>query len=158
MRATVSNAQRKTPLSASRIERDSLRALRYLRLQGAELSVMLVGSARMRRLNRDYRGIDRTTDVLSFPMNELGGGLAAYRKACLRESLEGRELHLGDVVIDPARAAEQAALYGHTLRAEIRRLLAHGILHLLGYDHEQGGAEAARMRRMETKLGVAMAR
>ena len=112
----------------------------------------------MRKLNRDYRGIDRTTDVLSFPMNEFDGGLIAYRKACHRARTDGMVLPLGDVVIDPAKARTQAEEIGHTLRAEIRRLLAHGILHLLGYDHEKGSAEAIRMRRMETKLISAMTR
>lgn len=152
MKVTVSNAQRKTALSVRPIELDSLRALRHLKLRGAELSVSLVSSARMRRLNRDYRGIDRTTDVLSFPMYEFQGGIVAYRKACERARMEGMVLPLGDVVINPARAAAQALEFGQTLRAETRRLLAHGILHLIGYDHEKGPSEAAKMRRMENNL------
>lgn len=112
----------------------------------------------MRRLNREYRGIDRTTDVLSFPMNEFKGGLLEYRKACDKARAGGMVLPLGDVVIDPAKAAAQAADIGHTLRAEIRRLLAHGILHLIGYDHELGASETRRMRRMESALVKTMGR
>lgn len=112
----------------------------------------------MRKLNRDYRGIDRTTDVLSFPMHELSGGLAAYQRACQSAHVQGMVLPLGDVVIDPAKAQIQAKEIGHSLRAEIRRLLAHGILHLLGYDHERGAADGAKMRRMESKLIAAMTR
>jgi probable rRNA maturation factor len=112
-------------------------AQRILRLVGqpeAEVSLDLVGDGRMRRLNRRYRGWDSTTDVLAFAMREAKGP---------RSSL------LGDVVISVPTAACQAAEAGRTLDQELTALLIHGVLHLLGFDHEKGEREARRMRRKE---------
>lgn len=103
----------------------------------AELSLVLVGDRRMRRLNRHYRGISRPTDVLAFPMQEGPG------PAC---SL------LGDVVIALPTAARQAAFAGHSLDQEVVLLLIHGVLHLVGYDHERSPHEARRMRRKEQAI------
>jgi probable rRNA maturation factor len=97
---------------------------------GGELSVLLVGDARMRRLNRSYRGKDRTTDVLSFPQ---GDGV------------------VGDVVISLDTARRQAREGGWSLSRELRRLVAHGILHCLGHDHEDAEA-ARRMAAAERRL------
>jgi probable rRNA maturation factor len=93
----------------------------------------------MRSLNRRYRGIDGTTDVLSFSLRE--GEFSAIQPALL-----------GDIVISVPVAARQARELGHSLRREIERLLVHGLLHLLGYDHERGEQEAKRMRRKERQL------
>lgn len=93
----------------------------------------------MRSLNRRYRGIDRTTDVLSFPLL----GPDDPRKAT--------DL-LGDIVISVPRAAVQANQAGHSLREELDRLAIHGLLHLLGYDHELGIAAARRMATRERWL------
>lgn len=107
--------------------------------EGAELSVLLVNDRRMRVLNRQYRGRDKTTDVLSFAMRE-------------GEPMPGEPLLLGDVVISLPTAGRQAAEKGHSLEREVAILLIHGILHLLGYDHEQGEREAQRMERLEKRL------
>ena len=107
-------------------------ATRQLSRAGAsgELSVVVVGDRRMRRLNRLFRGKDRPTDVLSFPQ---GGGL------------------IGDVVISLDSARRQAREGGWTLARELRLLVAHGILHCLGHDHEdQRGAR--RMAAAERRL------
>ncbi len=103
----------------------------------AELSVDVVGDGRMRRLNRRYRRIDRPTDVLAFAMREAGGPESPL---------------LGDVVISLPTAARQSAEAGHSINREMAVLLVHGVLHLLGYDHEQGPREARRMRRKEQAL------
>ncbi len=113
--------------------------MRSIGLHDAELSVLFIGDRAMRSLNRRYRGKDRPTDVLSF----------AFR--------EGKFPHiqpnfLGDIVIAVPVAARQAAEAGHSLGREIDALLIHGLLHLLGYDHERGGREARRMKRRETQL------
>jgi probable rRNA maturation factor len=113
--------------------------LRSLGHPDAELSVLFIGDRAMRTLNHTWRGKDTTTDVLSFPLRE------------------GRFLHvqpemLGDIVISIPVAARQAIDAGHPLSVEIERLLIHGLVHLLGYDHEQGGREARRMVRMEHRL------
>ena len=105
--------------------------LRALDVEG-ELSVALVGDGEMHELNSRYRSVDRPTDVLAF---------------ALREGT-GANLHpgvLGDVIISLDTAARQAAERRVAPSEEVRTLLAHGILHLLGYDHERSPAEARRM-------------
>ena len=87
---------------------------------------------RSKELNREYRGKDRPTDVLSFPMDD--------------------PVLLGDVVISIERAAEQAERYGFSEDEELARLLVHGTLHLLGFDHKNGGRQAAKMKRKEEEL------
>ncbi len=109
------------------------------RLPDAEVSVLLIGDGAMRTLNRRYRGKDRTTDVLSFPLRE--GTFSGVQHQLL-----------GDIVISVPAAARQAKAAGETLLDEIDRLLVHGFLHLLGYDHERGGAEARRMEARERRL------
>lgn len=103
---------------------------------GSELSIALVGDEEMRGLNRDYRDKDRPTDVLAFPMDESGE--------------TGRML--GDVVISLDTAVRQARESGVAPADEVRTLLVHGFLHLLGYDHERGPAEARKMFRIQRRL------
>ena len=98
----------------------------------AELSVALIGDEEMHALNARYRGVDRPTDVLAFALRE---GEAAKLQPDL----------LGDVIISLDTAARQANARGIAPADEVRTLLAHGILHLLGYDHERSPAEARRM-------------
>lgn len=114
----------------------------------AALSVSFVGDAKMRRLNREHRGKDRTTDVLSFPLFE--------RFAAPKRARDGEpELLLGDIVVSVDVAARQAAAYDAALDAEIERLLVHGVLHLLGHDHELP-RERAAMQREERRLAAAI--
>jgi probable rRNA maturation factor len=100
-------------------------------------------------LNRDWRGKNKATDVLSFPQVSEGD-----LRELSRAAKTGRvpAWWLGDVVISIERASVQAEEHGHSLREELDLLLAHGILHLLGFDHEKSKPEAIKMRRMETKL------
>lgn len=114
------------------------RLLDALRMPDAELSLLLVSDAVMRQLNRDWRGTDRPTDVLSFAQGEGPGGAPSGL--------------LGDVVISIDTARRQAAERAATLGSELDRLLIHGVLHLLGYDHERSPAEARRMQRRERAL------
>lgn len=93
----------------------------------------------MRLLNRQYRGVDRTTDVLSFSMLE---GEAGHSFA---EKEGGPPLALGDIVISAPQAMRQAEEIGHPLEDELVFLMVHGILHIIGYDHEAGPAEARKM-------------
>ena len=115
----------------------------------AEVSVSFLNDQQIHELNLEYRGIDRPTDVLSFPLGENGvydldPDAGAYM--------------LGDIVISVERALEQAERYGHSIQREIAFLTVHSMLHLLGYDHEQGGLEQVRMREKEetvlAKLGL----
>lgn len=105
-----------------------LRRVAPVRTRGA-VTVAVVSDARVRALNRTYRKKDRPTDVLSFPAGEPG--------------------YLGDVVIAAGVARRQAREAGHSVRTELRVLALHGLLHLLGYDHE---TDAGRMSRAERRL------
>ena len=115
----------------------------------AEVSVTFVDNAKIRELNKQYRNIDRETDVLSFPLGENGEYDINHDT--------GAKM-LGDIVISLEKAVEQAEMYGHPLQREVAFLTVHSMLHLLGYDHEAGGLEAVRMREKEeavlTKLGL----
>ena len=97
----------------------------------AEISVTFVDNAAIAELNNQYRNKPMPTDVLSFPLENNGCKM------------------LGDIVISMERAQEQATLYGHPLQREVAFLTVHSMLHLLGYDHENGGLEAMRMREKE---------
>jgi probable rRNA maturation factor len=101
--------------------------LAALDLGGAELSIALTDDGEIHELNRVFRRRDRPTDVLAFAMRE--GAATGARP-------EGVHEMLGDVVVSVETARRQAARRGRTLEAEVRVLLAHGLLHLVGYDHE----------------------
>lgn len=101
------------------------------------VTVVLVGDAAMRRLNREWRGKDYATDVLSFPADDDG------------PRVRGRLRHLGDVVIATGVAGRQAREARHAYGTELKVLALHGLLHLLGYDHE---TDAGRMARAERRL------
>ena len=116
---------------AERLRRAADRMLDSLELADAELSVLLVSDPAIRVLNRVHRGQDRPTDVLSFPLGETPG--------------PGTPRLLGDVVISLPTAARQAKSRSRALFPEARFLLAHGLLHLLGYDH----ATKPQKRRMD---------
>lgn len=107
------------------------------------VSVTLTDNGRIRELNRDYRGIDRETDVLSFPMYSFAEG---------DEPPEEGDISLGDVVISVERAASQAKEYGHSLRREIAFLTVHSILHLLGWDHEISADEEREMFALQDEI------
>jgi probable rRNA maturation factor len=103
--------------------------LRSLHINPAsELSVMLVDEASMAALHEKFMDLPGSTDVLSFPMDELRAGTSD------KPSDEGI---LGDVVLCPAVAARQGEQAGHSMEVELRLLLTHGVLHLLGHDHEE---------------------
>jgi probable rRNA maturation factor len=109
------------------------RALEVLGLNKAELSIVLVSDAQIRRLNKLYRNKDKPTDVLSFPIGEKVNGW----------------LILGDIVISVDTAKKQAQELGYSLEEELKRLLVHGLVHLLGYDHELGGEEEKKFFELE---------
>lgn len=115
----------------------------------AEISVRFVDDEIIHELNREYRHVDRSTDVLSFPLGENGVYDINHDT--------GAKI-LGDIVISMQHAVMQADLYGHSLQREIAFLTVHSMLHLLGYDHEAEGLERVRMREKEeavlTQLGL----
>jgi probable rRNA maturation factor len=128
--------QRRRRLPAARLRRVLRGAAALLRVRG-EVSLVLAGDGLLRRLNRDYRGQDRPTDVLSFP----GGG---------------GEAGLGDVVISVETAERNARAGGRTLPQELDVLALHGFLHLLGHDHETDDGAMDRLEgRLRKRLGLA---
>lgn len=133
-----SSLRTKRPATKS-IKRRLALLLKTLGLPDAELSILLVGDASMRSFNRRYRNIDKTTDVLSFSLRE-----GQFRH--LRPEM------LGDIVLSVPAARRQAKKADHTLHHEIERLLVHGLLHLLGYDHERSRRDAHRMAKQEDFL------
>jgi probable rRNA maturation factor len=125
----VLNRQRRQHIDAARLRRLLTAAAKRLRASG-EVSVVLAGDGLVRRLNRDYRGRDCTTDVLSFPG-------------------PGGEEGIGDVVISVPAAARNAHRQGHSVPRELDILALHGFLHALGYDHE---TDDGTMDRVEARL------
>jgi probable rRNA maturation factor len=137
------------PRGTSAARRLRARARTYLAAVGrddAELSILLVTDRRIRVLNREWRGVDRATDVLSFPISEPPGSGAL----------------LGDVVISLDTAARRARAEARSVGSELDRYLAHGLLHLLGYDHDEPGdaremaAKEAELARGEGLVGAAL--
>ena len=118
-----------------------------LKLEGfeesAEVNVTLVNDEMIREMNRQYRDIDASTDVLSFPLGENG---------IYDENPETGAKMLGDIVISVEHALSQADLYGHGIEREVAFLTVHSMLHLLGYDHEQGGLQKTIMREKEEQV------
>lgn len=132
-----------TGIDIHALERIAARALELEAVASpAELSIVLADDAFVHELNREYRGTDAPTDVLSFAQTE---GDAFARP-------DGAARHLGDVIISVETARRQADEAGIALHEELSHLLVHGILHLLGYDHVDA-AEAERMRGREDAIG-----
>jgi len=118
------------------------------------VAVALVTDARMKSLNKRFRGVDSATDVLSFPAFARGfGGQAAPQASSPTPQASSRkpqaQSHLGDLAIARGVAARQARAEGHNVATELRILALHGLLHLLGYDHER---DRGTMRTVEDRL------
>jgi probable rRNA maturation factor len=106
--------------------------------KGRRFDCLIAGDAELRRLNRDFRGKDYSTDVLSFPSGESAAGAS-----------------LGDIAISMQRARAQAREFGHAVEDEVRILMLHGTLHLLGMDHETDSGQMARAeKRWRARLGL----
>ncbi len=117
--------------------------------ESAEISVTFVDEEQIHVLNKEHRNVDRPTDVLSFPLGENG---------VYDVNPENGARMLGDIVLNIPRVVRQAEEFGHSFQREIAYLTAHSMLHLLGYDHENGGIESVHMREKEeeimTQLGL----
>ncbi len=128
----ISNEQDIIPFDEKYEELVKNAVLATLKYEGfesdCEVSITFTDNESIRELNREYRDIDRATDVLSFPMDD-----------------EGDNVVLGDIVISLERAKEQAEEYGHSLEREISFLCVHSTLHLLGYDHETSEEDEKEM-------------
>lgn len=151
MQIWIANDQERIPVTEA--QEDLVRRVtqRALEVAGADLgenvevSITLVDNATIHELNREHRGVDRPTDVLSFSQLE-GEELASPP--------EGGPLLLGDIVVSLERCREQAEEYGHSYERELGFLIAHGMLHLLGYDHQTPEEEAEMMATTEAILGA----
>ncbi|MCL4536654.1 MAG: rRNA maturation RNase YbeY [Nitrospirae bacterium] len=153
MEIIIKNSQRLIRINRQRIESILKKALKHLAhshprkcygfLESAEVSVLFVNDTKMRELNRQYRGKDKTTDVLSFPQ------IKRFERF---EQLELSPIPLGDIVINLHQAKRQAKEHGLSFYDEVSWLLIHGLLHLLGYDHEKSKYQARKMREMEREL------
>ena len=135
----IKNQQEIMPVEAKKIKKAAERILASLRISGYELSVLLLDNKGIRAVNKKYLGRNRPTNVISFSLAE--GEFGNINPQVL-----------GDVVISAEKALEQAETRGTSLEEELTFLLIHGILHLVGYDHEKKGSEREKMRKKEKEV------
>jgi probable rRNA maturation factor len=140
----IENHQKRVQVLLPELRRFFLRMNREMGLDGESAFVRLVSDAEMRRLNTRYRNKPKTTDVLSFPAEQL-----TRPKALHKRTKQLRGSFLGDIAISPVVARSNAHRFGRSVSGEICVLMLHGVLHLLGYDHETDRGE---MERVEAKL------
>jgi probable rRNA maturation factor len=140
----IDNAQTRVKLSLPAIERFLARLNRAIGLRTGAAFVRFVTDAEMKRLNTRFRHKPKTTDVLSFPSET-----RTTPNSLKRRTIELRGAFLGDIAISPTVAQRNAPAFGRSTSEEICVLLLHGLLHLLGYDHEN---DRGQMERVEAKL------
>lgn len=133
--------EKESPEIENTIKKAAAAALDYENVeQNCDVCIMLTDDENIRELNREHRNIDHATDVLSFPMLELMPGQKIEVNPLELDPRTGAVM-LGDIVISTERAKDQAEEYGHSLERELSFLTVHGILHLLGYDHERSAED-----------------
>jgi len=145
MKILINNQQNCIRLNRTEVRKAAGRILSLLGLSKAELSILFVDDSGMQQLNNTFRGIDRTTDVLAFDA-QIPVKAEKHYHGCA-----GQETVLGDVVINTRRAFLQAGKPGIDFYDEVYRLLIHGVLHLIGYDHKKKH-EALNMRKKEREI------
>lgn len=139
--------QQPYPIDRGNLEAAAVAALAACGVDEAELTIVITDDATIRALNRDYRGVDAATDVLSFAAQEGDDDLA------VPDDLAAElDRYLGDILIALPYSLRQAARYGTTPDAELRLLVVHGVLHLLGYDHATPADETEMWARQEEIL------
>ncbi len=143
------------------IERTIKKALEYEQCPyEAEVNVVLTVNDEIQQINREYRQIDAPTDVLSFPMIDYEAEADFSHVEDRAEeyfNMETGELLLGDIIISVEKVIEQAKLYGHSVTRELAFLVAHSMLHLMGYDHMEENERAVmenRQRKILAQLGI----
>lgn len=148
----ISNRQRAVRVQIHSLNRFFVRAMKEVRLPEDAASVCLVTNSQIARWNAVYRGKNKPTDVLSFPANDEHHPKVKMRRVSgsrSRRSSASFTSYLGDIAIAPVVARRNARLYGRTFDQEMRILVLHGILHLMGYDHE---TDTGQMERREQRL------
>lgn len=157
----VLNEQRQVRVAIAPIEKFLARVLRRLRLRSGAISVNFVTAARIARWNGSYRGKNKPTDVLSFPTGaqpharRARGARARSTRLLRRWGSDGSD-YLGDIAISPLVAKQNARRFDRSFEDELRILVLHGVLHLMGYDHETDRGEMERVERRlrrELRLG-----
>jgi len=145
------NSTRGSGVDSRRLKRTVRSLLKAVGEEGSSISVSLVNDVQIQELNKQHRGKDKPTDVLSFPLIE--STLADEAPGAPEPAMEERMI--GDIVISVDTARRQAADYDAQLQDEIDRLLIHGVLHIIGHDHEEPD-ERARMESEERRLADAI--
>ena len=138
------NKQKHLRLSKTKLEVLVQTLLSHLKLSGSDFDLTLVDDPTIQKMNHQFRKKNQATDVLSFPLHEF------------KRVTQYQGLFLGDLVISVETAVRQAPNFNHSSWQEICFLIIHGLLHLLGYDHELDEKEEKRMQRMEVKLWKAI--
>lgn len=147
----ILNRQREVRVARGPLESFLRRAKRELGLAKSDLAICLVSDAEMARLNQNFRRKKGPTDVLSFPAFARRSPLRLRRNARPAKSRQ----YLGDIAISPATAKRYAKKYERQLASELRVLILHGILHLLGYDHETDHGEMDKLeQKLRKRLGL----
>jgi rRNA maturation RNase YbeY len=138
----VVNRQRRHKMGNEKWRAFAAKALQAIGRNNQSATIAFVSDRRMRELNRSFRGVSKTTDVLSFPADDDGFEHTATN-------------NLGDIAISVERAESQAAEHGLRFDSEIAQLILHGLLHLCGYDHESDNGEMNRLElRLRRRLGI----
>jgi probable rRNA maturation factor len=143
MKVYIKNQQRRIKVNQKRIISHIGKALHLLGLHKAEVSILLVNDRKMKELNLRYRGLDKTTDVLSFSQME---------NVTQQSAISKQQSILGDIVINLHKAKRQAVEHDLTFNEELSWLLIHGFLHLIGYEHEETRYLKNKMARKEKEL------
>lgn len=137
-RVSVRQEVRPAPFRGDVLRALVRRALRFLGVAGADLRILVVGDEEMEQWNREFLGREGTTNVISFPEDDTG---------------EGRPAHLaGDILLSAQACLSQTKDWQCSKEERIFYFIVHAVVHLLGYDHEKGKTEAARMRRQEARV------
>jgi probable rRNA maturation factor len=143
----ILNRQNRIPIPQAALARFELRLRRELALGRIELTVCFVNDREIARLNKKFRGKSKPTDVLSFPANGTNG---------TEFPSVHRDNYFGDIAISPETAKRNAQREGRALKDELRVLILHGVLHLMGHDHETDGGQMERKEmRLRRKFGLA---
>jgi len=148
--SSLENRQKRVRLPLQELERFLARIGRELKLGHDAMFVRFITDAEMLRLNHRFRNKPKTTDVLSFPSET-----RTRPKALRRRTMELQGSFLGDIAISPVVAGRNAKAFGRSMSEEICILMLHGVLHLLGYDHETDRGEMERVEaRLRRRLGL----
>jgi probable rRNA maturation factor len=153
----ILNRQRTVRVARPPLEAFLARVREQLRLNGAEITVCLVSDPAIARMNETFRHKKGPTDVLSFPSDSSTrrSNAARHRSRPRRIAASAEDHSLGDIAISPATARRNAKKLGRALPSELQILILHGVLHLLGYDHETDNGQMTRVEnRLRRKLGL----